>query len=245
MKTTIILSGFLVFSMAAKSQILDPSKVLLDYNGPDASASSDASPNWGNGYGANNVAFIAALRKQVLPVELISFSGKKSGQVNILSWKTAFEINNSRFEVLRSEDAKSFSLLSFVLGKGNSSVSSSYNFIDQNPLPGTNYYRLRQVDFNGKESLSAVVVIETGLNSTELTVFSAWGTGLVKGSVYTPVNSAATIHVLDVSGRELGSLSLNLQKGDNGFSIPVNLQSGIYILSLRSPSVAVRKKFIQ
>nr|WP_295927024.1 C25 family cysteine peptidase [uncultured Dyadobacter sp.] len=83
-----------------------------------------------------------------LPVELISFDAQPSSnnQVNV-TWKTSSEVNNSHFVIERSYNAKNFEAVGRVEGKGDSNAEAAYNFIDNKPLPGISYYRLKQVDF--------------------------------------------------------------------------------------------------
>ena len=91
----------------------------------------------------------------VVPVELLSFRAKKGdGQVD-LTWTTATEINNDFFDVQRSLDGKEFRNIGQVDGKGTTFATSNYTFIDKAPLE-SNYYRLRQVDFDGTESYSNI-----------------------------------------------------------------------------------------
>jgi hypothetical protein len=92
-----------------------------------------------------------------LPVELTSFEAQaKSLGVN-LNWATATEKNNDRFEVQRSANGETFQTIGTVKGQGNSSSARSYSFTDSRPLTGLAYYRLRQVDTDGKASFSPVV----------------------------------------------------------------------------------------
>ncbi len=89
------------------------------------------------------------LRTEVtpLPVELFDFRAS-TYKVNetLLSWKTVWEKDNGGFIVERSKDARQFESIGMVDGKGNSDREVSYSFVDTNPLPGFNYYRLKQVD---------------------------------------------------------------------------------------------------
>ncbi|MEM9887574.1 MAG: lamin tail domain-containing protein [Bacteroidota bacterium] len=95
----------------------------------------------------------------LLPVELSSFTGKRTTQSIQLNWTTASESNNSHFEIERSHNSKTFQAIGKVMGAGNSLAQSAYTFADQQPLKGMNYYRLRQVDFDGKYEYSEVVVV--------------------------------------------------------------------------------------
>ncbi|WP_276499796.1 hypothetical protein [Pontibacter litorisediminis] len=94
-----------------------------------------------------------------LPVELSRFEGKATQSGISLDWETASEQNNSHFEVERSADGNTFELLGSVEGHGNSAVTLKYRFLDKHPHPGLNYYRLKQVDFDGQYEYSKVVAV--------------------------------------------------------------------------------------
>lgn len=94
-----------------------------------------------------------------LPVTLVRFEGKLNGSVAMLNWTTASELNNDYFEVQRSTDGFEFVALGKVAGKGTTNSTSDYFYEDENLVKGNNYYRLKQVDYDGKSSYSNVVVI--------------------------------------------------------------------------------------
>ena len=93
----------------------------------------------------------------VLPVALNKFEGKHLGTVLQLNWSTASEENNSHFDLQRSADGQNWFDLQRVEGQGFSSTLQQYEYLDQRPLPGSNYYRLKQTDFDGRSSLSEVI----------------------------------------------------------------------------------------
>jgi hypothetical protein len=95
----------------------------------------------------------------VLPIELLSFNGNKDGRVNVLNWATAVEINNDYFIVEKSYNADTFFEVAVVLGAGNSNNILHYELIDDSPKNIT-YYRLTQVDFNGKFEIFDVIAVK-------------------------------------------------------------------------------------
>ena len=96
----------------------------------------------------------------ILPIELIEFSGIDYGNQNVkLSWKTATEINNDRFEIYHSIDGVTWSLLEKVKGAGNSSIIQNYTYYHNNTNPHINYYKLKQVDFNGGTANSSIIAV--------------------------------------------------------------------------------------
>ncbi len=100
------------------------------------------------------------LNYTVLPVELVSFEAKYLDEAVLLHWGTASETNNEGFQIERSKDGVRWEQIGFVEGKGTTSEAHQYEFFDEKPQSGTNYYRLRQVDFDGGEELSKVVSVD-------------------------------------------------------------------------------------
>jgi hypothetical protein len=95
-----------------------------------------------------------------LPVELMSFKGLQTKyKQSKLVWQTASEKNNQGFEIEKSYDGKVFETIGFVKGMGNSTVKQSYSYLDDN-FEKSAYYRLKQMDFDGKTDYSKTIFIE-------------------------------------------------------------------------------------
>jgi len=96
-----------------------------------------------------------------LPVEFLEFSARHSGQYNLLNWATASETNNEGFEIERSFDGRNFESIGFVKGNGTTTLQENYSFEDFDlSVYGLYYYRLKQVDFDGRFSYSEIEVVE-------------------------------------------------------------------------------------
>lgn len=95
-----------------------------------------------------------------LPIELIYFSSVLKGSIVELSWATASERNNDFFTIERSGSGEKFEGIITIHGKGTTTLTSNYQTIDEAPLLGTSYYRLKQTDFDGKHTYSEVRTIE-------------------------------------------------------------------------------------
>jgi len=91
-----------------------------------------------------------------LPIELVSFNVHQEEGRSVLEWQTASELNNDHFEIQRSTDGSQFEILDLVQGAGSTNVKQNYTFIDNEPLIGINYYRLRQVDYNKQFTFSEI-----------------------------------------------------------------------------------------
>lgn len=95
-----------------------------------------------------------------LPVEYMYFEAVEKDGKPLLRWATASEVNNSHFEVQRSTDGERWEPLGKVNGFGTAYIVNEYRFADDQPRTGTNYYRLKQVDYDGAFEYSPVVSFE-------------------------------------------------------------------------------------
>jgi len=91
-----------------------------------------------------------------LDVQLLNFDVERDGSYSRLAWSTSMEVNNDYFEVQRANNNGLFKSIGIVDGTGNSAFLKSYQFIDKDPVKGSNYYRLKQVDNDGDFDYSPV-----------------------------------------------------------------------------------------
>lgn len=137
----------------------------------------------------------------VLPVELIEFKAKAiHDQVN-LNWTTASEANNSGFEIQQSSNGKDWEKINFVEGQGTTTETNEYRYKDLNPFSGINYYRLRQIDFDGAFEYSKVISVDLHNSEKNIRVFPNPSSGLVNMEINNPSNQKIKIKVLDNLGR--------------------------------------------
>lgn len=99
-----------------------------------------------------------------LPVRLLSITAQRK-QANVdVYWVTATETNNSHFEIERSFNGENFETVGTVNGNGNSITEKKYHFVDQKVPNVTLFYRLRQFDFDGRTTVSQIVVIKSEIS---------------------------------------------------------------------------------
>jgi len=178
----------------------------------------------------------------VTPVSLLSFSGYREGNHNLLKWSTASEQNNKGFQVERSTDGVNYSSIGFVNSRsvnGNSASLIHYNFNDNN-LPGsTQYYRLRQVDIDQREKLSNIILIK-GQRPTALTLsglFPNPANNIVNVIVDAPDGDNVELTISDMNGKLIRKESKAVEAGTN--TIPIDISrftSGIYAIRLTCKS---------
>lgn len=95
-----------------------------------------------------------------LPIELLSFNAQLEEDGILLNWTTQSEYNNDYFDIQRSSDGNIWEVIGTVQGSGTSLVPISYNYLDRNAIANKNYYRLIQIDFDGKSSFSNILLVE-------------------------------------------------------------------------------------
>ncbi len=172
------------------------------------------------------------------PVKLLSFTGEKVGTFNQLHWTTATEQNNKGFIIQRSADGENFSSLGFVGSKapgGSSTANLSYVFDDGNPFSGTTYYRLKQMDYDGKSTLSNIVMLK-GVKNTKLSI-SAFYPNPVQNKatlvVASPNNNEVQIMITDLAGKIVKQIPFRLLSGDNIILLKLeDLSKGTYVLKI-------------
>jgi hypothetical protein len=178
--------------------------------------------NWGFGGGGVNP----------LPIELLEFSARPNGNQVDVSWSTASEINNERFEVERSSNAQSFTKIATLAGAGNSNTLLNYTATDLQPLNGVSYYRLKQIDYNGSFEYSEIVPVVFGGNATPQLQFAGIRSGMLELGFSLPVRNVQ-VQVFDLSGRLLVS------GGSEGALTTLqmsaaSLSEGLYVVKVES-----------
>lgn len=116
-----------------------------------------------NSCSANDGTFSMTIELEItaaMPIELVSFTGEVVKEHVQLDWITMNEHNNEYMAVEHSDDGKSFVEIGHVNGQGSSSIRQNYHFVDEQPTPGVNYYRLVQYDFDGTSRIHPILKIE-------------------------------------------------------------------------------------
>ncbi len=102
-----------------------------------------------------------------LPIKLVEFKASPKTDRVLLNWITATETNNDYFTVERSNDGVNFKTLFTKRGAGSSTTTRFYEMVDENPLEGQSYYRLKQTDYDGKYTYSKLQAVKIGKNPSE------------------------------------------------------------------------------
>lgn len=167
-----------------------------------------------------------------LPVELTTFFGRNTQEGNLLLWETASELNNSGFEVEKSANGRDWKMIGWVEGKGTTSLTNNYEYLDKDPFLGDNYYRLKQVDFDGAFEYSRIINIQTEGSGVEIEVLPNPSPGDVKVTVMNPNKEKMSITLIDSAGKLIFETGLiqDLDRWKKQFNLP---QKEMYFLSVR------------
>jgi hypothetical protein len=195
----------------------------------------------------------------VIPVELVSFTSSIIKNTVTLNWITATELNNSGFEIERSLsptpslregtlEQSGWSRIGFVTGNGTSTEVHTYYFVDQDPVTGNSYYRLKQIDFDGSSEYSNIVEV----------VYGAVADYSLEQNYPNPFNPTTKINysikekgdvelkIFDLLGSEIASL-VNEEKTPGNYEVffdASNLSSGVYLYTIKSSSFIQTRKMM-
>ena len=184
----------------------------------------------------------------ILPVTWLSFVAEKAlNNIVNLQWMITNQINNDHYEVERSTNGVSFTNIGSVASNNSNQGTITYNFIDKQPIAGTIYYRIKQVDKDGKYSYSIVQIVTVGNNEAGLwqvyPTISTNGTSTalhLKGDV-----GKVQIILTEISGKIIYQVVNNTTSTGQQINIPLNNRAkGIYMLKIITDKAQSTEKII-
>jgi hypothetical protein len=175
-----------------------------------------------------------------LPVTLKSFTGLDTETGKQLFWSTSSEINNKGFEIERSENGESFETIAFVKGAINSQRLLKYHFIDAQAYAPQNYYRLKQIDLDGKSSYSQTIKITQANDEHAISPNPFTNNISIISS-----NTSKTIkaEVIDITGK----VKISMQGEVNG-NLEIDTQhlsKGVYFIRIQDGENTQTKRIIK
>lgn len=178
-----------------------------------------------------------------LPVTWLSFTAAKNTSSSVLlKWSTASEINNHHFDVQRSSDGSSFTTLGSVATGNNPNTVQNYSYTEFKTINGNNFYRLKQVDLDGKFKYSAVVKIN--MTGALWALFPNPATSKTSVQIRSQLKNVS-FTLFDNYGKIVYYRSLPNVSAGEFKDIPVsNLAKGIYMLKIQSDKGSKTEKII-
>lgn len=193
--------------------------------------------------GNNKFDNIVITGTSTLPVTLTSFTAKSIDERILLNWNTASENKNDFFDIQHSADGKNFRSIGELKGAGTSKVNNAYNFIDENPNAGINYYRLVQHDFDGNTSASFVIALNSKIEGSKLNVYA--GAEELKIFISSANQTKGELQIYEIGGKQLFSQAIAVNRGHNSISLPFSVDPGVHIVRFTSDSESLVKKFLR
>jgi hypothetical protein len=177
------------------------------------------------------------LNNSALPAAIADFKGRKTATTDLITWSTTSELNNDHFNLLYSNNGKDYSTLGTIPSKannGNSNQVLNYRFENTQPALGHNYYKLEQVDLDGKSIVNTNVVdLIWGSNGSTVSIYPNPTTDELNIDVYTTKAQNNTIKLLDMSGRVIKEIQSKLAVGANNIKMNLGaLTTGIYTIQI-------------
>ncbi|MBL4704360.1 MAG: T9SS type A sorting domain-containing protein, partial [Flavobacteriales bacterium] len=197
---------------------------------------------------AANLAWIRSMRDAAapecpvqLPVDLLFFKANRITEShNKVEWRTVSEKNNMGFELLRSRDGVDYEVIAFVAGGGTTTSTQHYEFEDYYPVAGLNYYKLRQIDYDGKVRNYSAVVVNNESNDLNIDFWSFDDNQInIKLSGYSNFKPLQ-VEFLDILGKVISTQEL--RPTSNVLVSRQHLSGGIYLVRLKQGNSVVAEK---
>ncbi|SEI45867.1 Por secretion system C-terminal sorting domain-containing protein [Dyadobacter koreensis] len=200
---------------------------------------NDTPYDFTQGFGSGEITFFDM---GALPVTLVRYSARLEGATVKVEWSTAAETDNDHFEIEHSTDAKNFKMIGFIEATGSSSVRRDYTWYDNRPLNGTNYYRLVQIDYDGKTTKYGIKSLSFGLETEGRAIL--YPNPAVETVTIPLSGKTSRVELLDANGKLLRRLAI----GENEVNIIVpvnNLSPGAYFIHLFTEAGIRSSKFVK
>lgn len=174
-----------------------------------------------------------------LSAQILDFTGRKLKQSDLLTWSTLSEQNSHHFNVAHSTDGVNYQLIGSVNSKGlngNSNVKLDYELEHLNPKLGHNYYRLEQIDIDGKKTIhNQIVDLVWNSDLGSVSVYPNPANDLLYVDIYSVSKSRLTTKLIDMSGRTVRVVQAEGAEGSNTIKMDISaIASGVYSIQVIS-----------
>lgn len=177
----------------------------------------------------------------MLPVELLYFNVVLKNNRPYLSWATAMEENNDYFAIERSKDGENFISIGIAKGAGNTIEKQFYDFVDATAITGTNYYRLKQVDFSGAFEYSPITSVLLTAPATNVRLYPNPTSSMFYMQL--PMNWAnAHLKIIHITGKVVKQIFITSSL--SAISLE-GMASGQYVIQLTHGSQVIRRAFVK
>jgi hypothetical protein len=181
-----------------------------------------------------------------MAVELTRFTVKADKDRVLLQWTTSTETNNDHFDIERSTNGLNFTKIATVKGNGTSTQSHTYNAWDNSPFNGLNFYRIKQVDADGKYSISGTRSLKMVLQNYLVKVYPNPVRSEINFMLQNYPGHEITATLSNVSGKTLHEEIIQVDQSATSYQL--NLKNkpapGLYILQLKGEGISESIKVV-
>ncbi|HTE13006.1 MAG TPA: metallophosphoesterase [Chitinophagaceae bacterium] len=180
-----------------------------------------------------------------LAVAVTTYTASLKNKKVLVDWTTSQEVNSDYFTVERSANGRDYEMIMVISGKGNAVSPTNYEFIDNDPLPGTSYYRLIATDKDGDKKIVGIRSVNN--NAVKLFSIAVQPNPALNNEVNTVIQSIkkqmVKVKVYNASGAEVYSTQIQARAGNT--ALRFNLPSGIYVVSAETQdSIKMNEKIL-
>lgn len=189
----------------------------------------------GNDFAIDDINFSQCPEGGLTPVEFLNITARQKGSGVSVDWSTAQEFNSSSFDIEKSADGNNnWSFVGTVRGAGNSSVVRTYNAYDPRPYSGVNFYRIKQIDKDGKFKYSKTVNVKINTSKTGVSVLANPFHNALTVDLLSSKNEIINARLIDITGKQVAVEKWSISTGNTrkDFSNVSSLQQGMYILTV-------------
>ncbi len=183
-----------------------------------------------------------------LPIELKTFNAKAINDDYVrLDWESLTEIDFDRYEIERAGSNGEFKKLFSLSGKGSATSGAEYKYIDEEPISGSGYYRLKLVDLDGEIGYSEIKEVRIDKTISNIKVYPnpTLNQGQIQIEFFSIANKQIEISILDIDGKEVYAKTITSAEGQNQLDLQSSLfSSGIYLLQLKDNLRAYTRKLV-
>ena len=178
-----------------------------------------------------------------VPVRIEFFRGQKQSNKNLLEWKVFSNSTSVAFIVEHSTDGRNFTTAGTVIAN---SYNRTFSFLDVSPAGGSNYYRLKMVEFEGNISFSAVVMLSAEIKTLDISIRPNYiNDGVANLFIQSQKERQLNAIIIDASGKTILKKVLHIPAGTGTYPINVsNLSKGIYYISLSNEGRLTTQKMV-
>ena len=195
----------------------------------------------------NSATYPSLTTAEVLSIKLANFTIKPEGKQVKIEWTTTFEENNDRFDIERSNNGRIWASIATVKGNGSTADAHTYSVFDNSPLKGTNYYRIKQYDLDGKVFISEVKSLKMFIeNGGLLKAYPNPAKEVIKFVLSASSASDVVAILINNDGKIVHSETIENIEANVNYTLHIKqqLSPGTYILQLKGEGILESTKII-